>query len=301
MSTLSPAFKDRIIAVHGKVGRKWLTTLPRLQTELVQRWSLRDIQPVPDLSYNYLVFGTNAEKKPVVLKIGVPHPELEAEIQALQIFDGSGAVQLLDADPSLGALLLERITPGDDLRAIENDGEATRIAARVMKELWRTNSNNPIFSTAADWCQGFQRYLNKPAENNPLPLHLVLQASKLADDLLTSPHDQYLLHGDMHHMNILKTEADTWIAIDPKGVIGEPAFEVGAFLLNPVPDLIHWPDLKEIQKQRLIILEEELIIDRERLTGWSFVRAVLSAIWSHEDGEDWSYGIKVAEVLRDLI
>ncbi|RLC98125.1 MAG: hypothetical protein DRI65_18570, partial [Chloroflexota bacterium] len=104
-----------------------------------------------------------------------------------------------------------------------------------------------------------------------------------------------------HHMNILLGENENWVAIDPKGVVGEAAFEVGALMLNPVPNLVHWPDLEEVQEQRLTILAEELRIEQEQLASWSFVRAVLSAVWSLGDGQDWNYGINVAEVLRELI
>lgn len=301
MVIISPAFKDRIVSIHGQSGQEWLDNIPTLQADLVARWSLRDIQPLPDLSYNYLVFGITSGNLPVVLKLGVPHPALIAEIQSLKVFDGKGAVRLIDADPLLGALLLERIIPGDDLRTMPDDRAATRIAAGVMKELWKTGPTTAVFPGAADWCQGFQRYLDNNQEDGPLPVELVQQASKMADDLLNSSQNQLLLHGDLHHRNILKTEPNSWIAIDPQGVIGEPAFEVGALLLNPVPDLIDWPNVKEIQKQRSIILEEELNIDGERLLAWSFVRAVLSAIWSLEDGEDWNYGINMAAILRYLI
>jgi streptomycin 6-kinase len=235
-----------------------------------------------------------------MLKMGVPHPEL-AEIQSLRAFNGNGAVRLIDADPHQGVLLVERIIPGDDLRTVDDDRAATRIAARLMKVLWMPDPHDPVFPSTAAWCQGFQRYQHTHMANGPLPFDLVQLAGRVAADLLQSAADPVLLHGDLHHMNILKSGDDAWVAIDPKGVIGEAAFEVGALLLNPVPDLIHWPDLQETQKERLIILEEELGIDRQRLAAWSFVRAVLSAIWSLEDGEDFEYGVAVAKIMKKLL
>lgn len=301
MSTISPVFKDRIIAIHGQAGQKWLDSLPDLQENLVQRWSLRDIQPIQDLSYNYLVFATSPEYRSVVLKLGVPHPELEAEIHALRVFNGHGSVRLLEADSSQGAMLLERILPGDNLLSIQDDQESTRIAARLMKKIWKTAPPDISFPTAEVWCQGFQRYQDKTPENNPLPAEMLRDAGDLSKELLVNSENPLLLHGDLHHMNILLGENDKWIAIDPQGVVGEAAFEVGALLLNPVPELIHWTNLREVQLQRLNILEESLSIDQNRLAAWSYVRAVLSAVWSLQDGGDWRYGIKVAEVLRDLL
>ena len=301
MLKLSPDFIARIIAVHGQKGRTWLESLPELQKDIIERWSLSEIQPIQDLSYNYLVFAVTPENASVVLKLGVPHPELVTEIQSLHAFNGNGTVRILEADPSLGALLLERILPGETLLSIEDDQETTRIATQLMKKYRMPAPPGLEFPTAADWCQGFKRYLDIYSDTGPISFNLINMASHLSRELLQSSQEQFLLHGDLHHMNILSGENKNWVAIDPKGVIGEPAFEVGALLLNPVPDLIHWPDLKKIQKQRLMILAEELNIAQERLTAWSYVRAVLSAIWSVEDGGDCNYGVEIARVLRDLL
>jgi len=295
------AFKDRIASIHGQTGQNWLDNLPGLQARFIQRWSLGEVQPIPDPSYNFIAYCSTADNAPAVLKMGVPHPELDAEIQSLRAFNGNGAVRLIDADPHQGVLLVERIIPGDDLRTVDDDRAATRIAARLMKVLWMPDPHDPVFPSTAAWCQGFQRYQHTQMANGPLPFDLVQLAGRVAADLLQSAADPVLLHGDLHHMNILKSGDDAWVAIDPKGVIGEAAFEVGALLLNPVPDLIHWPDLQETQKERLIILEEELGIDRQRLAAWSFVRAVLSAIWSLEDGEDFEYGVAVAKIMKKLL
>ena len=300
MQFTSPSFEDRIISVHGQTGRNWLKSLPKLQEKLAQRWSLRDLQPIQDPSYNYLAYATTSEDRSAVLKLGVPHLELETEIQALHVFNGNGAVRLLKTDNSLGALLLERILPGDDLRTISDDQKTSRIAAHLMQQVWKPVPREHIFPTSADWCLGFQRYLDKYPQDGPIPPDLVEQAANLSKKLLDTSEKQVLLHGDLHHMNILLGENENWIAIDPKGVIGEPAFEVGALLLNPVPDLVSWPDLEKVQDQRLIILEEILNIRKKRLIDWSFVRAVLSAIWSLEDGGNVNYQIKVAEGLRSL-
>lgn len=301
MSKLSASFTDRIVSIHGRSGQKWLDNLPATQADLIHDWSLNNIQPVPDPSYNLLMFCTTASGEQVVLKMGVPHPEFSTEIKALQAFEGRSVVRVLKAAPNLGAMLLERVLPGDDLLSIQDDQESTRVAARIMKKIWIPAPPEHDFPTAEGWCLGFKRYLDRYPGNGPFPSGLALKAAQLANDLLSSSQNQLLLHGDLHHMNILSGENSKWIAIDPKGVVGEAAFELGALIMNPVPDLIHWKDLKAVLRQRLEILEEELVIGLERLAAWSFVRAVLSAIWSLEDGEDWSYGIEIALILRDLI
>jgi streptomycin 6-kinase len=115
-----------------------------------------------------------------------------------------------------------------------------------------------------------------------------------------------LLHGDLHHFNILAAERQPWLAIDPKGVVGEPAYEVGPLLLNPWPQLLKMPRPRQILARRVdqarsSALAAELGFDRTRLVGWGVAQAVLSAWWSIEDGASgWSYAIRVAELLAAL-
>lgn len=299
MNHFTPEFNDRVIGVHGQKGREWLANLPSLQNQLAQKWSLTKLEQEPDLSYNYLAYAEDHQGMPVVLKVGVPNPELMSEIQALKTYNGGAAVKLIDADPDLGALLLERLLPGKDLRS-SDDQDATRIAASLMKRIWTPLPINSDFPTAADWCRGFERYPAIYPSGGPIPENLVDTASSLAVYLLSGSEDQFLLHGDLHHMNILYGDRG-WTAIDPKGVIGEPGFEVGALLLNPFPELIQWPHITQIQRERIEILGDVLGLDKRRLTNWSFVRAVLSAIWSVEDNQDCRYAIQIAESLKQLL
>lgn len=91
------------------------------------------------------------------------------------------------------------------------------------------------------------------------------------------------------------------MAVDPQGVVGEPAYEVGAFLRNPIPEVWTWPELAKVMDRRVGVFIEELGFDRRRLIGWGFAQAVLSAIWSVEDhgtsDEGW---LVVAEGLQSV-
>jgi len=108
-----------------------------------------------------------------------------------------------------------------------------------------------------------------------------------------------LLHGDLHHENILAATRQPWLAIDPKGIVGEPAYEVGALLRNRLDAA---PDLRPLQARRLDQLAEALQLDRQRLLSWSVAQAVLSAWWSYEDhGRGWEPMIAYAEVLAGLM
>ena len=155
----------------------------------------------------------------------MPTPELTSEIQALRLYDGDGAVRLLDFDTEKGVLLMERLIPGRSLETFSdatNDEDATRIAARVMRRLWRPLPVDHSFATVEQWASGLMRLRQRFAgETGPFPKRLVEIAERLFDELLSSSSAPVLLHGDLHHLNILKSQ-DTWKAIDPKGVAENP-------------------------------------------------------------------------------
>jgi streptomycin 6-kinase len=241
----------------------------------------------------------------VVLKAGVPHKELFSEIAALKVYDGSGAARLLQADAEQGVFLLERLRPGTVLTTLADethDEEATSIAASVMLALWKPAPEGSTFPTIADWAQGMQRLRSRfNGGVGPFPVRLVEEAEGLFTDLLFSMAPPVLLHGDLHHDNILAAEGAPWLAIDPKGIIGEPAYEVGALLRNLWPERHRLSNPSRILERRLSILSEELGLDRERLRGWAVAQAVLSAWWSVEDNEDgWQPTIAIAKMLSGL-
>ena len=183
-----------------------------------------------------------------VLKAGVPRPDLVSEIEALRIYAGRGSVLLLQADAERGVMLLERIEPGTTLKAEPDDARATEIAARVMQSLWQPLPSGHSFKAVTDWAAGFKRLRARyNGGTGPLPVDRVALAESLFADLFSSAAPAVLLHGDLHHENILAGRRASWLAIDPQGIAGEPAYEVGALLRNPMPEVARWPDLARIQ------------------------------------------------------
>jgi streptomycin 6-kinase len=172
----------------------------------------------------------------------------------------------------------------------------------MMHQLWRPAPADHSFPTVADWGRGFARLRAEfNGRTGPFPAKVVDKAEQLFAGLLASAAAPVLLHGDLHHENILQAKRRPWLAIDPKGVVGEPAYEVGALLRNPIPHMFEEsPDnLRRRQARRLDILAEMLNIDRQRLWGWSLAQAVLSAWWSYEDGEPgWEPTLRLATELH---
>jgi streptomycin 6-kinase len=303
MYPLPPTFVHTIRQCFGAAGTAWLHQLPVLVDELCQRWALA-LGPTFPLSYHYVAAVTRVDGSPAVLKLGVPHPELNCAIAALHHDAGRGCARLLAADAAAGAQLIEWLNPGTPLAALvaSDDRRATQVAAAVMVRCWHAPPPEHHFPSVADWLAGLGRLRTYVGgTSGPLPAHLVAEAETLAAELLASQATPVLLHGDLHHGNILAAMRQPWLAIDPKGVIGEPAYEVGALLRNPLPDLLRLPHPERIMADRIAILSEHLELDRVRLRNWGLVQAVLSAWWSIEDGaDDWAGALACAQLLADL-
>ena len=138
-------------------------------------------------------------------------------------------------------------------------------------------------------------------KTGPVPEKIVSKAEELFKYLTETSTERYLLHGDLHHDNVLSSKRDVWLAIDPMGVVGERAFETAAVLRNPQSKLLKYSNPKDVLSKRIQILSEELEIDDKRIRQWGIAQTVLSAIWKLEDhGTDWEYCIKVAEILDSI-
>lgn len=271
---LPAALVDTVTAELGDRGRLFLASLPELVEDLAIRWGLGLGLPYEDLSYHYVCRATRDDGTPAVLKVGVPHDEMRNEIAALRHFDGRGMARLYQADEEEGALLLERLDPGATLSAAAaaDDDAATRIAAGVMRGIWREAPPDHDLWNLDRWFQS----LWLPGET--VPNALVVGAAATARELIDTTAEPVLLHGDLHHFNILSSGSE-WRAIDPKGLVGDPAFELAAFCRNP-----HEPPL-EVVDRRLGVLCAELGLDRERVCRWLYAEQVLNACWSLEAGE----------------
>lgn len=302
MQPVPDRLRQTITEVFAEAGIAWLQMLPELLDECAHRWNLTILPPFPNLSYNYVAPARRADGATAVLKVGVPHPELRTEIAALYMYDGHGMARLLESDATRGALLLEHLAPGTPLTSKADDAEATTIAAQVMRQLWRPIPADHPFPTVATWAAGLSRLREHYAGGSgPLPEDLVVLAETLFAELLASQGPAVLLHGDLHHDNILAAGEHRWLAIDPKGLVGEAEYEVGALLRNPLPQLLAQSHPERVMAHRVAILASELSFDRQRIVNWGIAQAILSAWWTIEDhGHDWEPMITIARILVDL-
>jgi streptomycin 6-kinase len=121
----------------------------------------------------------------------------------------------------------------------------------------------------------------------PFPPYLVDAAQRLFEELADPSHERTLIHGDYHPENILSSRRDSWLAIDPKGVVGDPAYDVATFAGSPVPDADATGARRPLGKC-VDQLAEELGMEPEVIAGWGVVQSALSGWWSYEDhGHGW--------------
>lgn len=290
-----------ITDVHGVTGTAWLAALPDLLAVCAQRWSLTLLPAFPDLSYNYVAPALLPDGTPVVLKAGVPHSEFSGEIEALRWFAGEGSVRLLDADDTLAVSLQERLLPGSALQDLGDDDQITLTAAQVMQHLWKPAPTTHGFTTLTRWANGLKKLRNLfNGGYGPFPPELVDRAQGLFRELLSGDVEQTLIHGDMHAGNILLSERG-WLAIDPKGVVGHPLYDVGNFVndLSPLGDPIAE---RHATLRRANLLAEALGVDRREILSWALAHAVLSGWWSYEDhGAGWEWAFTRAAHTADLL
>lgn len=278
-------FIKKIVALCGDKGKKWLAALPETINTYERKWDLKVSSPFP-LSYNYVAPAKTSEGKDVVLKISFPdNHEFSAEIEALKFFHGDVAIKILQEDLQRGVVLLERAVPGVRLRDITPDSEQIHIASNVLKKLHKpiSHSASPLFPTINDWAKAFTRYRTEHSlTTGPVPKELFEKGESIFTEYTQEKKEQVLLHGDLHSDNILSSDRG-WLVIDPKGVIGEAEFELGAYLRNPYYDYPKGSDYKKLETDRIVQFSEELGFDKERLRNWAFACAVISLLWFLED------------------
>jgi len=277
-------FASFMIELFGEEGRAWLNRLPAILAACEERWNMRLGAPVQNLSFNYVAPGVLANGAEVMLKTGLTD-EFPPQPEALRHFKGRGMVQLLAYNAQDAVMLMERLEPGTSLRTVEDDEAAISAAAQVMRKIWHPLPEQHYpFPTVTDWFKGFARLRRRyDGGTGPIPPGIFDKAEKLYAELCASMAEQVLLHGDLHQDNILAAEREPWLAVDPKGVIGEPAYETGALLRNFWPDILSVSNPKSLMTRRIDQLSAELGFERERIYNWGFAQAVLSVIWSVED------------------
>jgi streptomycin 6-kinase len=287
--------------IFGERGRAWLPRLPEILAQCRERWGLRDGVICPTMSMNYIEFTTTRAGDPVALKVGVPHAELFSEMAALRLYGGDGAAILFDTDRDLGAMLMQRVRPGTTLVEVGDDREQTRVAASLMRDLPVPEPHSHSLPHVADWVtRAFHLTRTAWDPQERMPRDLIDRAEAAFDALLRQSEGDVVLHGDLHHENILLDAERGWIAIDPKGVIGPRTLELGRYVQNQLPEDGTPAQRERVVRARVRILSEELGYAPEVVAAAALVDCILGHCWCFEDtalGPYWYQGIELGRLL----
>lgn len=269
------------------------------------RWGL-ELDEAVGASYSDTWFARRGGEH-VVIKAGDPAARVREAIALREYAEGGAPVcALLAAEP--GVLLLERILPGDDVRplAAVDDDAATAVIGDLIASLHASveevdePDGLPHLGTIA---VAFDTPTHGRA---PIPRRLVEAAADLVSDLCGAAAPATVLHGDLHHRNVLREGWDPtqcrWRAIDPHGWWGDPSFDAVAMLLD-LHDPQLWAGLTDDQvyqraMRRIGILCERAGLSGDRLISWAAAGAVISELWCWEDHhlvQGWPQ--RLAEVL----
>ncbi|NUP49335.1 MAG: kinase [Catenulispora sp.] len=275
-------FAETTIESKGEPGRLWLAGLPAVIGSCVEQWDLALDGPVWHGYMGVALPCHTADDQAVVLKVSWIDDETRWEPVALAAWDGRGAVRLLRRDDARGAMLLERLdgskTAGD-LEGLE--------AAVLLGETCRR-----LAVSAPPGC-GLPRVRDRAArmlEELPATWERLGRpfARPVLDEALATCRDfgpeqpDTLLHGDLIFANVLNADREPWLAIDPLGLLGEPAYDAGKFLTNRWADHTAAGDVAASIRRRLAAFADAAQVEPERARRWSLTRLVADGLWACE-------------------
>ncbi len=277
-------FVTEIVTTAGAAGAAWIEKLPALVAESCERWSLTIDGASMHGVAGLVVPVTTAAGVRAVLKVSWPHEEAAAESTALHHWAGAGAVRLLDDHAGSWSLLLERLDSSRSLEDLADPDAAVDSAAALLPRLHVACPNDipTVCALAERWIEELPTQWERLGR--PIDRSLVDEALVTCRDL-GSAEPVRLLHGDFHYANVLAGEREPWLAIDPKPLAGDPAFDIGPLLRNRWEDLTCTIDVVTALRRRFDQIVEVAALDRDRARAWAVTRAVDNVLYATEQDD----------------
>jgi streptomycin 6-kinase len=256
-------------------NERWLSSLSAVVEAACAKWKI-ELEPVAaDTWMSLVLFGNSPALGPVVIKSMPRAADFAAHARALEIGASDVVPRLYDVDFNHCTMVMERIVPGIALRDVEmDDATSTRVAAETVRLFWRPASHTQDLKPQRRVLQPLFDWTPRP---KVLDAHLVAQAQQLAASLLQRSARSCLLHGDVHHWNVLQRASGEWAVIDPGGHVGDPASEIARWMHNP-PEVTEREDFLDVAARRLAVWADVTGIDEDHLASWALVGNVLNAI-----------------------
>jgi streptomycin 6-kinase len=263
-----------------RAGHEWLRRLPEIVRECADTWELQLGQPYNGGKVGVALRVERADGSPAVLKVSCPGWETAHEATALAHWRGLGAVRLLDRDDERCALLLERCDPGGQLSDVADEDEAQSAAAAVLRRIWRPPPKPHPFRLLGDEADHWAETLPArwKARGRPFERGLLDAAVAAYRELGSDQEEAVVCHQDFHGGNVLRATRERWLAIDPKPLVGERAFDTAWLLRDRRASVAVDAHPGRRLRRRLDVLSAELELDRERMRRWAIARMVTWAL-----------------------
>ncbi|WP_031023835.1 aminoglycoside phosphotransferase family protein [Streptomyces sp. NRRL WC-3725] len=261
---------------NGAAGRAFIAALPDLAADFLHRWRLTLDGPSMNGVSALVLPVVRADGLRAVLKLQLTDEESVGEPVALRVWDGDGAVRLLDHDPATGTMLLERLDESRMLVGLGDTREAVLVIARLLAHLTSFPAP-PGLRRLGDIAEAMLERTPRALPRIPDPgaRRIVADCAAAVREVVHEPGDR-LLHWDLHDENVLAADRADWLAIDPKPLAGDPGFELWPALHNRF-------DAAEV-RWRFDAMTDVLGLDRARARAWTLGRLLQNALWDIGDG-----------------
>ncbi|TMV46282.1 aminoglycoside resistance protein [Paenibacillus mesophilus] len=275
--------QDEIEKICSRFGTNFYEKVLRNLAVYAEKWTLTSFQLIPSYSAN-VVFTCDSECfGKAVLKIGNPSfGAVVTEYNTLCQYNGKRFCKAFEADPENGVILEECVQPGTPLRDECSLADRLAVFCSLYKDLHIAPANAENYPTYTGWVGRITEYMSKRQDCKPLYGYMK-KAEEICLSVSSSYRQKMLLHGDFHHDNILLGPHGEYKLIDPKGVIGDPVFDVPRFLLNEFGDEVT-PDLYKKITDIINILQRSLNIPSDILKQCLYVETAMGVCWSVEGG-----------------
>lgn len=250
--------------------------------ELADRWKLSEFKLISSGNSNYVLACHSEYYGDVILKKSKNPRSLIQEYNALTVYNGKSFCRAYDIDRTYGVILEEQIIPGITLRMVASKDTRIEIFNQLYQGLHLIPRYPERFTSYGDWVKNITVYMKKNHSDHPLCTQMI-QAHIMCEELMTRYPGNWLLHGDLHHDNILLNSSGRYTIIDPKGVTGHPFFDLSRFLLN---ELDYYPEEAWSKELDLLIQEFSLrfAIPITDLTQLFYIEMLMAQCWNMEDG-----------------
>lgn len=281
MIKIPETFTRSTVEREAALGVAWIGELPTIVDGLLARW---ECTPDGEVTHGGvgIVVPVRRAQGDAVAKVSFPHPGNVHEPDAFAAWAGRGAVRLYERDDECFAMLLERVHPST-LAEVDDADQVATVAGRINRRL--AIPAPPGLPRLQEQADGWEAQLHRDSEELVHRLApRVLDAAAATIHELGRVQPDTVIHGDFHARNILRADREPWLAVDPKGYVGDPAYDDGTLLKSRALKLLEVDDLRSAVHRMLDVFADAAELDRERTQRWAQLHAVQAVFHGRRHG-----------------